>query len=62
MKKEMLKSVVEEALKPLILKLYEEAKLEVPEKFDAATEAERVICALRCQGFSARLDAGKGPR
>lgn len=49
---------------PLLLHLYIEAQLEVPEQFDYKIEGPRLVAALRAQGFAAqfnsKLDSWKG--
>ena len=46
--------------KPLLLKLYEEAELGVPEKFEHQIEVQRIVMSLREQGFSSRFMTRKG--
>ena len=38
-------------LHPMLVQMYMEAKLEVPEFFDHKTEGPRLIAAFRAQGF-----------
>jgi hypothetical protein len=47
------------AIKPFVLKLYEEAELEIPEVFNADVEAQRVIVSLREQGYSTKFKIAK---
>jgi len=44
--------LIEEALKPFILRIYEQANLTLPAAFDGDSEAVRCATALRTQGFN----------
>ena len=46
--------------KPLLLKLYEEAELDVPERFDYQVETQRIVMSLREQGFSTKFKTKAG--
>ena len=40
---------------PMLIRLYMEANLEVPELFDYKVEVERIATALRTQGFNTKF-------
>lgn len=40
---------------PMLVRLYEESLLEVPEVFNYKLEVERIVTALREQGFTAHF-------
>jgi len=40
---------------PMLVRLYEESLLEVPEEFNYKIEVERIVTALREQGFTTKF-------
>ena len=46
--------------KPLLLKLYEEAELDIPVEFNYEIECERLVASFREQGYSTKFKTRYG--
>ena len=53
-------TVVMQVLKPFIVAVYGHANLTIPATFDVETEVERVVTALRVQGFNTQFPVVRG--
>lgn len=52
-------ALIEEIFRPMLLHMYEQANLAIPEKFCVDVEGPRIVAALRTQGFNSRFPVVK---